>query len=104
MANYKQILSKNIKEKRKALGLTQYELAEALNVEDKYISRIETGTSTPSFALLEKIANVLNINLAELFIIEDTEVRNNLIKQINERLKSANIEKLSIIAKIVDLI
>lgn len=104
MNNYKKILSHNIKQKRKSLGLTQYELAERLNVEDKYLSRLETGTSTPSFALLEKLADVFNITIAELFITEDTEIRKEFIKKINEQLKSANIEKLSLIAKIVDLI
>lgn len=102
MKDYKVILSQNIKEKRKAMGITQYELAEMLDVEDKYISRLETGTSTPSFALLEKLSNILNINLSEFFITENTSTKEELINKITSLLKRTNIKNLTIILKVVE--
>lgn len=102
LKNYKKILSQNIKEKRKAMGITQYQLAEMLNVEDKYISRLETGTSTPSFALLEKLSNILNINLSEFFVTENTIEKEELINQIILKLKRTNIKNLTIISKVID--
>lgn len=102
MKDYGKILSQNIKEKRKAMGITQCELAEMLNVEDKYISRLETGTSTPSFALLEKLSNILNINLSEFFVTENTIKKEELINQITLKLKRTNIKNLTIISKVID--
>lgn len=104
MKDYKKILSQNIKEKRKALALTQYQLAEMLNVEDKYISRLETGTSTPSFALLEKLSNIFSVELSELFLNEDYAAKEELIETINSKLKRTNVKKLTLISKIIDSI
>lgn len=101
MKDYKEILRHNLKERRKALGLTQYELAEKLNVEDKYISRLETGTSTPSFALLETLTKVLKTDMAEFFTEDDSVTKEELIKSINKQLALANTNKLKIIEKII---
>ncbi len=55
-----------IAELRKEKGLTQLQLAELLNVTDKAISRWETGKGYPDIELLQKIAEVLEVNLNEL--------------------------------------
>lgn len=39
------VIARNITEKRKALHMTQRELADVLNVSDKTVSRWETGVS-----------------------------------------------------------
>ena len=104
MADYKEILRNNIKERRKDLGFTQSQLAEMLEVEDKYISRIETGAATPSFALLGRLAEVLQVTPNELFTPDDKIERENIIKEINEKLCNINKEKLNIISKMVDLV
>ena len=102
MNDYKKILSRNLKEKRKAMGITQYQLAEMLDVEDKYISRLETGTSTPSFALLEKLSNILQINLSELFVAENYAAKEELINKITSMLKRTNIKNLTLILKMIE--
>ena len=43
----------NIALKRKALGLTQKELAEKLHVSDKTVSRWETGETIPGIPLCD---------------------------------------------------
>ncbi|SMP76791.1 PAS domain S-box-containing protein [Desulfonatronum zhilinae] len=48
--------------------LTQAGLAEKVGLSLKQISRIERGTSTPSFTLLEKLCRVLNIAPVTLFL------------------------------------
>lgn len=70
----KQILGNRINEKRKQLGLTQKQLATELNVSDKAVSKWERGLNYPDFELLEKIAQALNISLAELLNIQDTAI------------------------------
>lgn len=55
-----------IAEQRKAKGYTQKELAEKLAVTDKAISRWENGHGYPDIALLEPLAEELEITIAEL--------------------------------------
>lgn len=55
-----------IKELREKNRLTQSELAQKLNVSDKTISKWETGKGYPDITLLEPIASVFGISIAEL--------------------------------------
>ena len=63
----KKIFGSNLKKYRKALGYTQIQLAEILNVEQKHISFIESGNSFPSAGLIDKITKTLNIQPKNLF-------------------------------------
>jgi len=62
------IFAKNLKENRKKKGLTQSQLAEKVNVTSHHIAMIETEKNNPAMDLVERIANVLNIEYYELFI------------------------------------
>lgn len=66
----KKKLGKRIKELRKQKGLTQEQLAEFINMEQNSISIIESGRNFPTLATLEKIANILNVNLSDFFNYE----------------------------------
>lgn len=64
--NYKEIGSK-IKQKRKALSLTQLELAEKVGLTESSISRYESGKiATMPTSTVNKICKVLHIEPAEL--------------------------------------
>jgi transcriptional regulator with XRE-family HTH domain len=52
---------------RKRRGLTQEQLAEKLDVEQPTVQRWERGTREPSISKMVQIAEVLGIDLAELF-------------------------------------
>lgn len=72
-----------IKELREKNGLTQFELAKKLNVSDKAISKWETGKGFPDITLLEPIAKVFNISVAELLsgnTVTNTNISANLKK------------------------
>lgn len=56
----------NIKSARTLVGLTQGQLAEALDVENVTISRIETGAQMPSIERLDEISKVLKVSLTAL--------------------------------------
>lgn len=71
---------KNLREKH---HLTQAELAEKLNVSDKTVSKWETGRGYPDISLLEPIANIFGISIAEL-------LSGNAINNVNI---SANIQR-----------
>jgi len=55
-----------IKQLREQKGLTQAELATALDVTDKAISKWETGRGYPDITLLEPLARALSISTIEL--------------------------------------
>jgi len=55
-----------IKKLREKRNLTQLELAEALNVSDKAVSKWETGKGYPDITLIEPLAKALGISVIEL--------------------------------------
>lgn len=57
---------KFISEKRKAINLTQKELADKLHVTDKAVSKWERGLSFPDISILIPLAEILNISLYDL--------------------------------------
>lgn len=59
-----------IQSRRKALGMTQSELAKKLNVTDKAVSRWERGVGFPDIKLLEPLAKGLELSAAELLRCE----------------------------------
>lgn len=100
--NLKKDFGKRIKELRIKKGITQYQLAELVNIDPKHISHIETGRSFPKADLIEKFAKALDTNYTELFKIEHFEDRETIINNLYEILKKANDEELKVIYKFVN--
>lgn len=59
MNDIKKLLGKRIKELRKAQGISQQQLAELANIDQRNLSHIECGDTFPSRVLLE-ISSALN--------------------------------------------
>ncbi len=59
-------LSRNISTRRRALGLTQAQLAERLGVDTETLSRFERGKHLPSVTTLERLASLLLTTVGEL--------------------------------------
>ena len=57
----------NIKERRMSLGLTQFQLANCLNVTQGLVSEWESGNVSPRIDKLPEIAKVLKCEIADLF-------------------------------------
>lgn len=60
-------IAAHLRERRFELGLTQREVASAAGTSHSAISRLESGTHTPSLATLQKIAAVLDEELVLCF-------------------------------------
>lgn len=56
----------NIRMARLKADLSQTDLARAAGINRTYLSQLENDRSSPTFALLEKIASALNVTTAEL--------------------------------------
>lgn len=98
--NKKQLLGKRLRELRKRRGINQEKLAEYINVEPATISNIENGKNYPSMINLENIMNILGVTFLDVFDFEHKNNSENLILQINEKLKS-NPDKVEDFYKIV---
>ncbi|KKP55727.1 MAG: DNA-binding protein [Microgenomates group bacterium GW2011_GWD1_33_9] len=60
-------LGKSVRKYRKRAGLKQNQLAEMINLSDKYIQLIEAGERKPSLKTIYKIAKALNVKVNEIF-------------------------------------
>lgn len=66
-------MKNRLEELRRRLGLTQEELAEALEVSRQTISSLENGRYNPSILLAFKIARFFGMSIEEIFIYEEEE-------------------------------
>ena len=64
-------LGKRIADLRRAKKLTQEQLAEAVGCSVEFISLVERGVNAPSVAGLATFANVLKVEVKELFTFEE---------------------------------
>lgn len=88
--NLKKRLGKRIQELRVKNGLKQTTLAERVNLAHKSQSCIETGKNYPSAEVVEKYANVLNVDVAEILDIEHIKPTSELIAEMNILLNNAD--------------
>lgn len=99
--NIKNLFGRKIKEYRKKRNLTQTQLAELVNVDDKHISCIENGKNFPSADLIERLATSLNVEPKDFFefyyLQESTDLKTDLILMLDK----LNQEELSLAHKYV---
>jgi transcriptional regulator len=62
-----------LEEIRKAKGITQEELANALEVSRQTVGSLENGRYNPSIILAFKIARFFEVSIEEVFIFEEDE-------------------------------
>ncbi len=80
----KNFIGQKIKAQRKRLNLTQFELAEKVDMHEKQISRIEAGTNHPTFDNFIKIINTLGLKLSDFDAKEKpNKLKDDLIFIIN---------------------
>lgn len=99
--NIKNLFGRKIKEYRKKKNLTQAQLAELVNVDDKHISCIESGKNFPSADLIERLATSLEVepkDLFEFYYLQDTE---DLKSDIDNMLKKLNKDELALTHKYI---
>ncbi len=59
-------LGQNMKRIRAKKGMSQGDIARALEVDRGYISNIENGKKNPTIATIQKLANALGVSANEL--------------------------------------
>ncbi|MDR2596460.1 MAG: helix-turn-helix transcriptional regulator [Treponema sp.] len=99
MEDIKEILAANIKENRRKKGLTQEKLAEMANISLNYLAILELARKFPSGEMLERLAEVLEIEPHEFFLVNSTpqneleklrqEIKDDINNAFGERLEKA---------------
>lgn len=69
-------IGKYIAGKRKALGMTQKQLAEKLNMSDKSVSKWERGICLPDVSVYMELCEILGISINEFLAGEDIDAEN----------------------------
>lgn len=70
------VVGQTIAKRRQSLGISQFELAERLNIAPASLSRIENGLAAPRFSRLEEIAEILDCPVSVLFRMNDETLKN----------------------------
>lgn len=69
-------IGKYIAEKRKALGLTQKQLTEKLNMSDKSVSKWERGICLPDVSIYMELCSILRISINEFLAGKNIDAEN----------------------------
>ncbi|MCL2441456.1 MAG: helix-turn-helix domain-containing protein [Treponema sp.] len=69
MACVKEIFAENLKKNRRKLGISQEILAEKACISTHYVSMIEMARNFPKSEVIERLANALEIEVHELFLV-----------------------------------
>lgn len=95
----KEELGKKIKRMRLNRGLTQEQLAEAVDVSQRTLSGIEIGENFVTAETLDKIIKALNTTPEELFATNHLKEKDELIHEIIQNVKylSNNPTKLDVL-------
>ena len=97
----KKLLGKRIKELRLARHISQYQLAQALDIDQRRLSAIECGINFPIKHFV-KIAKTFNIGLEELFNFNHLALDNNQKRTyICESLEKLSEHDLDTLYKVV---
>lgn len=80
-------IGENIKRIREAKKLSQKEVITAIGMGAAQYSRIESGKTDPSVSTLERVAQALGVELAELFTAETIQEVNSYDKTLMEKIR-----------------
>ncbi|GAA6208546.1 hypothetical protein NBRC116601_18390 [Cognatishimia sp. WU-CL00825] len=99
----KRNIGQRVKSARLQRGLTQADLADAINKAFETISNIERGKTAPNFSTLADIAEALELPLKDFFDFGDAEVgpaRQELLLVLNSMVGRLDDEKLALLLKL----
>jgi len=78
--------ARNLRENRRKCGFTQVQLAEKSDISTHYLAMVELARYIPRVEIIERLANALNIEIYELFIVPLSPAME--LKKLNESIVS----------------
>lgn len=86
-------LGRRVRDLRERRGMTRKLLAREADVSERHLGQLESGNGNISVVLLRRIANALNVSLAEVLAPEqDDTVEKRLIRRFLERMPAHRLE------------
>jgi len=76
-----ELFGKRLREVRIEAGLKQGQVARAVDVDSKHISRLECGKVNPSFEIIFQLARVLRVSPATLFDFDRSETNSRTLEK-----------------------
>ena len=98
------LIGQRIKQKRKAIRLTQEKLAEELSVTVGYVSQIEGGRVKVNLEMLGKIATILNCDVGYLVSGTVSEQSVYLSAEIQKRFDRMNSDNKRLLLDFADML
>jgi transcriptional regulator with XRE-family HTH domain len=80
--NIQETFAKNLRENRRKSGFTQVQLAEKADISTNYLAMVEIARYIPRVEIIERLANALNVEIYELFIVPPSHER--VIEQLQQ--------------------
>lgn len=98
----KEEFGEKIKRMRQNRGLTQEQLAEAVDISQRALSAIERGENFVTSETIDKLLKTLNTTSEELFALNHLKEPEELLLEINKNLSklSQNPQKLELVYQI----
>lgn len=90
----KKQLGQRIRAIRKKKGYTQEKLAELINIEPPSLSYIETGKFAPSVETLQKLSEVLRVDIWEFYYFENRTHQQMINEMTNAMTVDENLTKM----------
>ncbi|MDR1753782.1 MAG: helix-turn-helix domain-containing protein [Eubacterium sp.] len=94
------IIGKRIKYYRKIKGITQAQVADALDVSVSYISQIERGVAEVSLSRLDEIANIIHAKIENLVADTDENSEQYLNSELFQLIKRWEPQKRDLLVRI----
>ena len=81
-AKIQETFAQNLRENRRKCGFTQVQLAEKVEISANYLAMVELARYIPRVEIIERLANALNVEVYELFIVPLSPAME--LKKLNE--------------------
>lgn len=101
--NYKEV-GQRIAERRRELGLKQWQVNEIAGLSDKYLSNIERATSVLSIDVLMKICYALKTTPDNLLLGTALNEETDYIKEINSKAEALSPKQANMALSLLDWI
>ena len=100
MSDTRQLIAENITKLRKAMKLTQAELAEKMNYSDKAVSKWERGDSIPDVLVLAELASLFSVTV-DYFLHEHEGEEKTVVRKEKNKMGLIAIALTSCIAPFI---
>lgn len=97
-----EMLGNDIKEARKALGLSRKDLAEKVGIDPRYLANIENSGNLPSVPILYELVKICKLPIEHYFFPEADDKNSEQRKRTNHKLSLCPEQYLPIIEGAID--